>query len=351
MTELTRVYFRCCLAIAPSLTAIASLPQTLHAEDPSEQPASCHVITDDAPDDAKADPQPAIIHLTDFAEPPNLIPPPAIEASVDTTCDEVVSGDCDANPCDKSLYQFGDWLGYNPVQSTTTWLAAGDLEMLSLESFPTLGVGDDAALTFGTGFHFLSGPVAPDLPPRLFDLQMAFHARKSITAATTLDVKLGVGAFSDFETSARKGIRFPSHVVAHTIRTDQTAWVLGVDVLDRDDISVLPVLGPIWKPTDDLIFELVFPRPKVQLRLNDEQVMYFGGELGGGTWAIERADWSRDNATYRDLRITWGISHLGDETASTLEIGWAFDRELEYRSHRGDTNLDGAFVLRMQTLY
>jgi hypothetical protein len=74
--------------------------------------------------------------------------------------------------------------------------------------------------------------------------------------------------------------------------------------------------------------------------------MYFGGELGGGTWAIQRDSTLNDNATYKDLRVTWGITHFDDDDDSTLELGWAFDRSLRYRSSVGNTDLDGAVVLR-----
>jgi hypothetical protein len=246
---------------------------------------------------------------------------------------------------------FGDWSGYNSKQSDTTWLAGGDFGMFSLESFPSLKLGQHSALVLGTGFHFLDGPVAPDMPPRLFDFQLAYHARKALSDKNMLDVRLGVGAFSDFEASARKGIRFPGHAVAYCEWSPQCVSVFGVEVLDRDDISLLPVGGIVWRPQKDLMFEFVFPRPKVQLRLDGDHAMYIGGELGGGTWAIQREDASKDNATYRDLRIAWGIIDFGDTADGVLEIGWALDRSLEYRSGAGNRDLDGALILRCHTHY
>lgn len=220
-----------------------------------------------------------------------------------------------------------------------------------MESYPALQLGKDSAVMFGSGFHFLDGPRSPDMPPRLFDFQLAYQARKPLSNRSMLDIRLGVGAFSDFEGSARKGIRFPGHVVSYYENSTDFASVFGVEVLDRDDISVLPVAGAIWRPHDDIVFECVFPRPRIQLRLSSNRAIYFGGELGGGTWAIKtwaikRDDKRNDNATYRDLRVTWGITRFDDHDDSTLEIGWAFDRSLEYRSGLGDTDLDGAFLLR-----
>jgi hypothetical protein len=215
----------------------------------------------------------------------------------------------------------------------------------------TLKLGQDAAIVAGTGFHFLNGPVTPDLPPRLFDFQIAYHVRKRVSTSTMFDIKLGVGAFSDFETSARKGVRFPGHAVSYTEWHDELVSVIGVDVLDRDDISVLPVAGAVWRPLDDLIFEFVFPRPRVLLQVDDNRAMYLGGELGGGTWAMQRGDASRDNMTYRDLRVSWGIVNYQQASDSVMEVGWAFAREMKFRSGSGDQEFDGAFMLRFQTRF
>lgn len=251
----------------------------------------------------------------------------------------------------KDYVVFSDWLGYNATKSNTTWLADGDFGMFSLESFPTLDLGQDAALSFGTGFHFVNGPLSPDVPPRLFDFQLAYHTRKQVSAHSMWDVKVGVGAFSDFEGSARKGVRFPGHAVTYYEWDRECVSVFGVEVLDRDDISVLPVAGFVWQPRCDLVYELVFPRPKMRVQLNNNRAMYVAGELGGGTWAIKRPDFGNDNFTYRDLRVTFGIMEFGKKSDGALEIGWAFDRHLEFRSGAPVDSLDSALILRCQTHY
>jgi hypothetical protein len=53
--------------------------------------------------------------------------------------------------------------------------------------------------------------------------------------------------------------------------------------------------------------------------------------MGGGTWAIQRADTTNDVATYRDYRISLGLQ--GETSnAEFTEIGLIFGRHLEYRS-------------------
>lgn len=246
-------------------------------------------------------------------------------------------------------YEFGDWLGYNPAESDWTWLPAGDdLGMFSMQSHPSLTLGEQHAIDVGVGLHFLNGPTRTDMPPRLFDLETAFLSRTTHGSNFMLDLKVGVGVFSDFEGSAREGVRFPGHAVGYYEVHSDLAAVFGVDVLDRDDISVLPVAGVVWRPTRDLVCELVFPRPRLQLRFSEQRAFYVGAELGGDSWAIERVNGANDVATYRDIRIFCGIMQLDDARQSVLEIGYAMDRRLEYRSGLGDYSPEGTLLLRLR---
>ena len=255
----------------------------------------------------------------------------------------------DVETVEPPLVTFDDWLGYNSSQSQTSWLADDDFGMFSIQSFPTLELDESSALTFGHGFYFLEGPIQPDVRPRLFDFQMAYHSRSKLSGNTMLDFKMGVGAFSDFEGSARKGVRFPGHAVLYRNADPYRALVLGVDVLDRDDISLLPVVGCVWQPNRDLILEMVFPRPMIRMKVNSNQAFYVKGELGGGTWAIERDGGVNDNMTYRDLRILCGLMSFGSKSSGVLELGVAYDRELEYRSGVVSPPLGTAFLLQCHT--
>lgn len=254
---------------------------------------------------------------------------------------------------DEPIVTFGDWLGYNSVQDDTTWLfgRGDDFGMFSLQSFPTLDLSSNSALVTGVGIHFLNGPIRTDMPPRLFDLQMAYHTRSAVNDRLLLDLKAGVGVFSDFEGSAREGVRSQGHAVSYFEWHPWLVSVAGVEVLDRDDYSILPVFGVISRPTNNMIFELVFPRPKATFRTSQDHALYVSGELGGGTWAIERASGQDDVVTYRDLRVLFGSASFGKTSDTAFEFGWAFDRNLAYRSFDGNYAPDDAFLIQWRMHY
>ncbi len=254
---------------------------------------------------------------------------------------------------DEEKILFGDWVGYNASPGDTTWIpgSGDDFGMFSLESYPTLSLKNETELVSGMGFHFLNGPVSTDMPARLFDFQIAYQSRATRSDNFVLDYKLGIGAFSDFEGSARKGIRFPGHVVGYYQWHPWFLSVLGVEFLDRDDVSVLPVAGFIWRPRQNVIAQVVFPKPQLQVKVTETKFLYLAGELGGDTWAIERLNGANDVVTYSDLRLLYGIASLDDDSAGSIEFGWAFSRSLDYRSGQGNLDLDDAFILRFHSLY
>jgi hypothetical protein len=244
--------------------------------------------------------------------------------------------------------------GYNRLRSATTWLPGHDdrFGWFSYESFGNSQINSWPSIVSGFGVHFLDGPVQTDMPPRLFDFSIGVADRRLIRPNIGYDIVFRVGAFSDFEGSAEDGVRYPSHAVTFFRFNRSVELVLGIDYLDRDDISLLPVAGLIWRPANWLRVEAVFPRPRVAARIMDtKQWMYWGGELGGGTWAVERVGLVDDNATYRDLRLLLGWETMGESLSSSLEIGYVFDRELSYRSAMGDYSPPDGFVVRTTARY
>jgi hypothetical protein len=229
-------------------------------------------------------------------------------------------------------------LFYNASWNSTNWIIGHDdrFGMVNLESSMSLGSQEMDGVVGGIDFHFLDGPIQTEMPPRLFDIAIGYGRRRWITQNVGYDVLARLGIYTDFEGSARKGVRFPGHAVVQLRMTPERDWLFGVEVLDRDDVSVLPVIGPRWRPNGDWELDLVFPRPRIAVRLpRENHWAYIRGQLGGGTWAIERDESIDDNATYRDLRLVGGWETRNSEHHSAFEIAYVFARDLSYRTGIG----------------
>jgi hypothetical protein len=189
------------------------------------------------------------------------------------------------------------------------------------------------------------------MSPRVYDFSIGYQVRQRL-GPLAFDLASAVQASSDFNGNAHRGIQYPGHGVGYLTVRPELDLVFGVDYLDRGDIKLLPVAGLIWTPNTEMRFELVFPRPRAVFQLTDRRRLYVAGELGGGTWAIKRPTLDDDLATYRDLRVCVGLEYVEtDGRQSAIEIGYLFDRRLEYSSAIGDMHLDDAVVLRLVTTF
>jgi hypothetical protein len=81
---------------------------------------------------------------------------------------------------------------------------------------------------------------------------------------------------------------------------------------------------------------------------------YVAGDVGGGSWSVTRDEGFEDNVDINEYRVLLGIEwgqndaiRNGRRTAF-FEIGYAFDRELEYRVRPGDDiDTNDAFMFRL----
>ena len=246
------------------------------------------------------------------------------------------------------------YLNYRSDEEAISYLPGdGDqFGWLSFESSPYLSRGYRSGFTTAFNLHLLSGPNVVPLPPRLYDFSLGYQKRGKIKDFMSYDLATSIGVFSDFEDSARDGVRFPGHAVGMLHLMPEMDFVFGVDYLSRDDIKLLPVGGFSWRPKamPDLRFDMVFPRPRIDYSIDNKSKVYLAGRLGGGTWDIEFPNNDNDVLTYRDLQLLLGFEHRdADGHLSSVEFGYVFDRRVEFRTLTQSNEFGDAFVLRFVT--
>jgi hypothetical protein len=200
------------------------------------------------------------------------------------------------------------------------------------------------------GMHMLGGPRRTDLPGQVYDISLEGRMYLPLGERWISELALAPGLFSDFR-STGDAFRLVARAVGYYKHSETMRLAIGGTYLDREDISWLPIGGVIWIPSEDWRYELMFPRPRIAHRYlvegQRERWVYVLGELGGGSWAIERVGGAADIGTYRDIRLLVGVEFKQEEGHSwLLEAGYAFARELEYRSGVGDYAPDPAAIVR-----
>lgn len=266
------------------------------------------------------------------------------------------------SPGGSSSFNFSDWLTPAPngerfireIRVQDTWLAP-------LGGDKSLGVDDlDLSLTFqfpfplfesrqapilvtpGFAFHFWDGPdtlppANADLPANTYDAYLDVGWDPEITPYLSAELDVRVGIYSDFQLVSTHSIRIIG--AGDAVITVSPVWKvkIGAAYIDRNKVKILPIAGVVWTPNDDTHWELVFPHPKLSNRLstynNTTFWWYVTGEYGGGAWTIRRASGFGDDFDYNDIRIALGIDWATQANwKGMFEVGYAFNRELIYRS-------------------
>jgi hypothetical protein len=234
-----------------------------------------------------------------------------------------------------------------------------DLELGVTFGFPLPTRESPLLVTPSFAVHYLDGPTNPDLPARLYDAYTEFRWLRRVTDRLSAVLAVEPGVSSDFETGVSDSLRILGRGLAIYDCSPGVQLVLGAAYLNRHDVTVLPVGGIIWTPSDDRRFELVAPRPKLAWRLGPcsgprlEQTWgYLGGEFGGGVWAIQRASGAQDTISMRDYRVVVGLERkVPGGLNRHVEVGYVFSRNIEFDSGTPDFEPDDTLLVRVGASY
>jgi hypothetical protein len=208
--------------------------------------------------------------------------------------------------------------------------------------------------------HFLDRPVGLDLPPRLHDLAIDFSHFRRITNTCFVNVAVTPGYYADDHSfDSDDALRINGRAVAIYDPTPEWKWVLGATYVHGGWAKVVPVAGFIYEPSDDVSYELVFPRPRVAWRLpnspvpgRDEFWFYVLGEFSNLIWAFEQNDGSPDMLASRDFRLILGLERkIIGGLSHRVEIGYVFNREIKLASDGLERDLEDSVLLRAGLVY
>lgn len=170
-----------------------------------------------------------------------------------------------------------------------------------------------------------------------------------LTEQLMFDLAVGLHWNSDFHSSDSKSLRITGRGCA-VIQTGETSrLIFGAAYSDLSDWPVVPIAGILLKPSDDILLDLYFPRPKIAKRLTcckdpnggNPYWIYLAGELDRNRWTFRPKDSSGQNdyeLTSSDWRIFGGIERrVADEIGWAVEGGLVFGRDLEIQPlHTGN---------------
>lgn len=207
--------------------------------------------------------------------------------------------------------------------------------------------------------HLWDGPKdssGADLPSSAYSgfLDVGWQSDPNQMFGTELGVR--VGAFTDFDTFNSDSIRILGKGLVNFRLTPASTLKGGVYYLDRNKIKLVPAFGVLWQPNPFTRFDIFFPQPKLSRywrTVGTRDVWgYISGDYGGGSWTIERSDGREDSVDINEIRLIagfeWGTTDFirAGRRTGFFEIGYAFDREVEYRHFPNDIKPSDGLMFR-----
>jgi hypothetical protein len=209
--------------------------------------------------------------------------------------------------------------------------------------------------------HFLDRPIGFDLPPRLHDVAIDFHVFRVFGNHWIADFAVQPGLYADdYSFDSSEALRFNGRALGVYAPTIETKYALGVTYLDGGWSKVVPVVGVIYKPNDDVEYQILFPTPRIAWRLpwtnipgKDERWMFISVEYGNQAWAFEQSNGEGDVLAYRDYRAILGIERkIVGGISHRLEIGYVFNRDMKIASvGPNDISMDNSLIARAGISY
>ena len=229
------------------------------------------------------------------------------------------------------------WMPGNGLEE----LGINDVELSATFAFPFF-YNPDSPLYVTPGFaaHYWNGPSgawtsAPpnDFPSRTYDAYLDAQWDPQINEVLGGELSFRIGVYSDFTKVDVESLRYQGRGAVVLSLSPNMQVKAGVEYFDRQRIKLLPVGGLYWSPTPDYRFEIVFPDPKLAVRLqsfgNADWWFFFRGEYGGGSWRIGGIAPAEASVDYNDTRAAIGVEFDSASRADGFfEVGMAFEREI-----------------------
>ncbi|MEZ6117472.1 MAG: DUF6268 family outer membrane beta-barrel protein [Pirellulaceae bacterium] len=190
-----------------------------------------------------------------------------------------------------------------------------------------------------------------DVPDKLYQTGIQFFYRSQINARWSWMAIVQPAVRSDFSTSDHALRIFGLGLLNWQLRPERLVLSFGAVYLDRADLPPLPALGLTWTPQARTKLDLRFPESKWSWRIqkdgsNSETWCFLAAGIGGNTWAVTRRTAQTDELSLRDIRIQWGLDHVVHGGGGWFaQVGYAFDRSIEYESDATEIALADALLL------
>jgi len=152
-------------------------------------------------------------------------------------------------------------------------------------------------------------------------------------------VEVEPGIYSDFRDISWRDFDAPLVLGAVYLVDADVQWFFGLRLDVRTEYPVLPVAGVRWKFSDEWTLNFMLPNPRLEYEINERLLLYLGGGIEAGTFAVgerfgsDHGQPKLDGAIvdYLELRLGAGCSwKITPSVTIEAETGYMPFREFEF---------------------
>ncbi len=195
--------------------------------------------------------------------------------------------------------------------------------------------------------RMFDGSGGVNLPDRVgaLRLDLAYVVRNMDGSALRFD--LFPGLYSDTEDFSAKDFYLPLQVLAIQSFNPQISGLIGIAVYPGFDRTFDPRFGVRFAPVETLRVDLMYPESRVTFRPEEFEVYAGLRHSAVNEFRLEDGD-PRKSIGFRETRLFLGTAWpLSDLLRFNVEVGYAFNREIEFKHAEPDRNWDDALMVRV----
>lgn len=154
----------------------------------------------------------------------------------------------------------------------------------------------------------------------LYKVQVPVTAGFKATDNIHVSVELTPGIHSDFEDVDGDDFRVDGAVIGTYVQSPDLQWVLGLAVGEEfGDPTAFPIIGARWQATEELLLDLIIPKPRASYALKKDLRLFAAGEPTGGSWNVGDEDVARQvDVELKGFRVGIGGEY------QVVEGGWLY---------------------------
>jgi hypothetical protein len=208
------------------------------------------------------------------------------------------------------------------------------------------GVGD-VDLAGAYDFYFWDGSGGIDLPDRTVALRLGADYVARYWDGSALLVGIRPGIYSDTEEISIDSFYVPIEALGIQAFNPQISGVIGAAIYPGFDRAFDPRFGVRVAAAESIRVDLMYPETRVIFRPADWE--FFGGlrHEAVNEFRLEDDD-PRKMIGYRETRAyIGGAWAIGDAVRMQAEVGWNFNREVDFKREASGRDIEDALSVRI----